>query len=473
MHPFSFFRAALLITLALGANLAHAGPDIQQWVAPTGARVNFVESHELPMIDIQVDFAAGSAHDPLGKSGVANFTHALLDAGTNELDEQAIADKYADLGIIVGGGVDDDRASLKLRTLSSAAERDAAVYLLASLLAQPTFPLDVLERERARSRAGLKEMLTKPGALAARAFNTAIYGAHPYGVNTDADSLSAITRDDLLAFHDRHYNARNASITLVGDLDRATAEHIVLVLTFGLPVGDEPAPLPEPTLPEAREEKIANPSAQAHILLGLPGIRRDDPDYFPLVVGNYVLGGGGFVSRLTHEVRERRGLAYSVSSHFEPRQVAGPFVIGLQTKGSQSGFALRLVRDTLAGFIADGPSDEELQAAKDNLVNGFGLRLDSNRKILDYVSMIGFYRLPADWLERYPRAVEAVTREAVQEAFARRLPQDHLVAVTAGGDGDPATVAETPAPDETAIETPAETEPETEAEPETETEAAQ
>jgi zinc protease len=258
-------------------------------------------------------------------------------------------------------------------------------------------------------------------------------------------------------------------VTLVGDLDRETAERIVLALTFDLPAAEPPPDprsnpgpvsslLPRPALPERREEKIANPSAQAHILVGLPGMSRDDPDYFPLLVGNYVLGGGGFVSRLTREVRERRGLAYSVYSSFEPRQVAGPFLIGLQTRGSQSGQALQLVHDHLTAFIAEGPTDGELQAAKDNLVNGFGLRLDSNRKILDYAAVIGFYRLPADWLERYPREVAAVTREAVRDAFARRILPAHLVTVIAGGDGDasppPAPEGDAPA-NSTSTESPA------------------
>jgi zinc protease len=444
------------LVLATGHVLAN--PTVQQWTAPTGARVQFVEIHDLPMIDIKIDFPAGSVHDPIAQSGVAAFTSALLDAGAGDLDEQAIADKSADLGIVLGGAIDADRAGLSLRTLSSAPERDAAVELAATLLARPNFPLAVLERERTRARASLKEMLTKPGPLAERAFNAAIYGAHPYGANADDATLGAITRDDLIAFHARHYGASNAVLTLVGDLDRESAERIAITLTFGLPSGATIEPLPRPEPPKGGEERIANPSAQAHILVGLPGISRDDPDYFPLLVGNHILGGGGFVSRLTREVRERRGLAYSVYSYFEPRQVAGPFKIGLQTKGSQSVLAIRLVRDILAAFIAEGPSEEELQAAKDNIINGFGLRLDSNHKILDYVAMIGFYRLPADWLDRYPLAVAAVTRESVREAYSRRVPLERLVTVIAGGDGDPATPS-TPlpetAPAATAEETPA------------------
>lgn len=427
---------ALLAGLIVLVAPVQAGPQIQQWTAPTGARVHFVESRALPLVDIQVDFAAGSAADPAGKAGLAGLTRSLLDAGAGDLDEQAISDRTADSGAQISGNADNDRISLSIRSLSSANEREAAIALGATLLAHPTFPPEVLDRERSRAIAGLREALTKPATLAARRFNEAIYAGHPYGSNTTPESLAAITRDDLVAFHRDHFAARHASVTIVGDVDRATAEQIAVRLTEDLPAGSDLAPTPEAILPTAQTLRIPHPSAQAHILIGQPGLAREDPDYFPLLVGNYVLGGGGFVSRLTHEVREKRGFAYSVYSYFSPQRVAGPFQIGLQTKGSQTMDALKVVNETLAAFIADGPTEKELQAAKDNLINGFGLRLDSNRKILDYVSMIGFYGLPPDWLDRYPLAVAAVTREQIRDAFARRIQPEHLITVIAGGDGD-------------------------------------
>ena len=369
---------ALAAGLLFFGNTALAGPDIQQWTASTGAHVQFVESRALPLVDIQIDFAAGSAVEPADKAGLAGLT----------------------------------------------------------LVSDPTFPAAVLDRERERAIAGLRESLTKPGTLAARSFNEVAYSGHPYGRNVTAESLATISRDDLVAFHRDHYAARYASVSIVGDVDRATAEEIAVRLTNRLPAGVDTAPLPAPVQPAAQTLRIAHPSAQAHIVIGQPGMAREDADYFPLLVGNYVLGGGGFVSRLTREVREKRGFAYSIYSYFAPQQVAGPFEIGLQTRGTQTTEALKVVNDTLNTFIAEGPTVAELQAAKDNLVNGFGLRLDSNRKILDYVAMIGFYQLPLDWLDRYPRAVAAVSREQVRDAFSRRIRPEHLVTIIAGGDGD-------------------------------------
>ena len=441
--------AAARVVFALAAfstvPAALAGPKIEHWTAPTGARVYFVESRALPLVDVQVSFAAGNALDPDGAAGVADLTRSLLDAGTLGLDEQQIAERIADTGARIGGGASVDMATLTLRTLSSEAEREAAVGLAARLLAKPTFPAKILERERTREIAALRDALTRPDTLATRRFHSAIYGNHPYGRLVTIESLQRIRREQLVAFHRAHYTARAATIAIVGDVGRADAERIATRLTGDLPAGSEVAPVPPPQLPARRTEQIDHPSAQAHILMGMPGLSRDDPDYFPLLVGNYVLGGGGFVSRLTKEVREKRGFAYSVSSQFQPLRVAGPFEIGLQTRGGQAEEARKLTQSVLDAFVAEGPTAEELQAAKDNMINGFGLRLDSNRKILDYVAVIGFYGLPLDWLDTYPKRVAAVTAESVRDAFSRRIRDENLVTVIAGGKGDGNGNGRTPA----------------------------
>lgn len=428
----SLLSSSLLIAVSLG--YAHAGPHIQHWSTANGTRVYYVESNALPLIDLRIDFAAGSAYDPADKAGLAGMTRGLLDTGTNGLDEQQISEQIADSGARFGGGTDNDRSSFTIRTLSSPAERDAAVALAARLLANPTFPPEILERERARSIAALREAMTRPGFLAEQRFNSAIYGDHPYGRDADTASLTAISRDDLLSFHQRFYTAGNATVTIVGDVNRSDAEAIARALTRDLPAGSPPPAFPQPVQPERRVEHIPNPSAQTHILAGMPGMSREDPDYYPLLVGNYILGGGGFVSRLTREIREKRGFAYSVYSYFAPYRVAGPFQISLQTRGDQADEAVKVVGQVLADFIATGPTEEELTAARNNLINGFGLRLDANSKILDYVAMIGFYGLPLDWLDTYTQHAAAVTAEQIRDAFARRIRPEHLVVVTAGGD---------------------------------------
>ena len=430
--------AALAVT-----PLAQAAPVIQHWQTAGGARVYFVESRALPIVDVQVDFSAGSAYDPAEKGGLASLTRGVLDLGAGELDENAIAGRLADLGAQLGGGADLDRASVSLRTLADETKREPALAILRSVLQAPRFAPEVIERERARRSAALKDALTRPDTLAARAFWAALYPEHPYGRQTTPDGLNALTRADVQAFYAAHYRAERATVTLVGDLSRAQAETIAASLVEGLPQGAAAgSSLAAPQGYAPGETRIAHPSAQAHVYLGLPAIRRGDPDFFPLIVGNYTLGSGGFVSRLMKEVREKRGYAYSVYSSFSPLAQPGPFQIVLQTKGAQADDALAVAREVLARFVAEGPSAAELKAAKQNLVGGFPLRLDSNRKILDNVALIGFYGLPLDYLDRYAANVERVSAADVKAAFARHVALDRLSTVVAGGE----TAAAAPKP---------------------------
>ena len=428
------FFFALLLSLPLSAQAALA---IQHWQTPQGARVIFVESHELPMLDISVDFPAGSARDPAGKAGLAHLTHGLLDQGAGGLSDTAIAHRLADVGAVLSGSLDRDRAGVTLRTLSSAAEKAAALEMLARVLQRPDFPQAVIKREKQRLIAAIREAEADPGTVASKAFYRALYGTHPYAHDEagDPDAIARLTRGDLQAFYRAHYSAPNAVISLVGDIPRAEAEAIAARLAAGLPKGAAVPPLPGPAPAAASATRIAHPSTQSHVLVGTVGVARNDPDYFPLYVGNYVLGGGGFDSRLMREVRDKRGYAYSAYSYFMPMAEAGPFQLGLQTKLEQTDDALKVAQATLRQFIADGPSEAELDQAKSNLTGGFPLRIDSNRKILDYLAVIGFYRLPLDYLDTWVAKVEAVDVAAVKQAFARRIDPDKLVTVVVGAAG--------------------------------------
>ncbi len=414
--------------------LAWAGVKIEHWTAPSGARVYFVETRVLPILDVQIDFAAGGIAVPATKAGLAGLTRGLLDAGAGDLDEEKIAGKLVDIGARLGGGADSDRASISLRTLVSKPERDAALDLVRAVLSAPTFPQAVLEREKARSIASIREAETRPDAIAAKRFAAAIYPGHPYGVMPTVESVSAITRDDLVAFHRARYGAKTAVVSIIGDVSRAEAEAIAQRLTEALPVGDAAVVPPVVQKPKRETIKLAHPAAQSHVHIGLPAIRRSDPDYFPLLVGNYSLGGGGFVSRLMQEVREKRGYAYSVYSYFAPRKLEGPFEIGLQTKREQVGDALKVVDQVLTEFIAKGPTAKELAAAKKNMIDGQALRMDSNAKLLGYLSAIGFYDLPLTYLDDFPAKIRAVTVEQVRAAFARHVKSENLITVVVAAD---------------------------------------
>ena len=410
-----------------------ATPQIQHWQAPSGARVYFVENHDLPMLDVAVDFAAGSSFDPAEKSGLAELTQGLLDLGAEGLSEDDIARSMADVGAQMGGRLDADRSGMSLRTLSSAAERDQALDILARVLQHPLFPEAVLTREKTRLIASLKEAETKPESIAGKAFGKAVFGDHPYGLTSTVASVEKIQRADLEAFYREHYSAKAAVVAIMGDVTRAEAETIAQQLTGQLPQGSEVARIPPVTMQiKASEQRIAHPATQSHILIGVPGMARNDPDYFPLYVGNYILGGGGFVSRLMNEVREKRGMAYNIYSYFVPTLQPGVFQIGLQTKKEQADEALQLVRATLREFIAKGPTAKELQAAKQNIIGGFPLRIDSNRKILEYLSVIGFYGLPLTYLDDFTAKVDKVTVAQIHDAFKRRVNPDAMATVIVG-----------------------------------------
>ncbi|BCK88293.1 hypothetical protein MIZ01_2096 [Sideroxyarcus emersonii] len=422
--------------LLCAASAALATPQIQHWQAPSGARVYFVEDHGLPMLDVAVSFPAGSGFDVAGKVGVASLTFGLLDLGAQDLNEDEIARKLADVGAQMGGQFDADRAGLTMRTLSSAAERDAALDILGRCLQQPLFPEPVLAREKARMIAALKEAETQPESIADKAFGKAVFGAHPYGWHTEVSDVEKIQRAELEGFYRDHYSAKHAVVALMGDISRAQAEAIAQRLTASLPAGDaDPNIAPVMIRIKPSEQRIPHPASQSHILIGTPGVARNDEDYFPLYVGNYILGGGGFVSRLMNEVREKRGMAYSVYSYFMPMQQPGAFQIGLQTKKEQADESLRLVRKTLRTFVDKGVTEKELRAAKQNIIGGFPLRIDNNKKILDYLSVIGFYGLPLTYLDDFTVKVNKVTARQIHDAFKRRIDPDALATVMVGVPG--------------------------------------
>lgn len=429
------FTPTLVLFVCLFGNVAYATPSIQHWQSVSGAKVLFVENHDIPMLDVAVSVPAGSSADSATKSGVAALTHHLLDLGSQGLSEDETARGLADLGAQLGGGFDQDRASISLRTLSRAAVREQALFIMAKVLQHPLYTPEILAREKARVVDGLKEAATKPENIADRAFQKAVYGTHPYAlpVSGEVATVEGVTVQDLQDFYHAHYNANRAVVAIMGDVTRAQAEAIAEQLTVDMPKADAPPMLPEVARHiTASEQRIAHPATQSHILLGVPGMSRSDPDYFPLYVGNYILGGGGFVSRLMNEVREKRGLAYSVYSYFMPLKQTGAFQIGLQTKKEQADEALLLVRKTLATFVANGPTEKELLAAKQNIVGGFPLRIDSNRKILEYLSVIGFYGLPLSYLDDFTKRIESVTVSQIRDAFQRHIDTNNMAIVIVG-----------------------------------------
>jgi len=407
-----------------------------------GAKAYLVQTKTLPMVDIEVSIDAGDRYDPIGKSGLADMTAALMNYGARgsegALNEAQIADEIADLGANIGLSVGGERATLRIRSLSRKDLRDRAVRLVAAMLSAPTYDPKIVEREKQRTITNLLEAETKPEYVLERRFKKSVYGDYPLAYSPSAKSIATVNAVDLKQFHKQFYRGDRMIVSIVGDVDRAQANEIVRTLLQKVPEAG-PAIAKIPGLPRSaveplaqREVQIPFDSQQAHIAMGMTAVTRSNPDYFPLLVGNYILGGGGFVSRLMAEVREKRGLAYSVSSYFAPGKDTGIFQAGLQTKNDQAALALEVMSSTIAKFIADGPTPSELVAAKSNLMNGYPLRIDNNRKLLDNVSSIAWNDLPLDTMDVWTKQVEAVSLEQVTDAFQKYLAMDRMQIVVLG-----------------------------------------
>ncbi len=440
MQSTTKFLAASALTLAC-ALPAWAALPIQKWQQASGAQVWLVESPSLPIVDVEIDFDAGDRRDPADKAGLASATASMTSKGIAAshgepaLDENQLGEAWADLGAGFDASAGGDRMSFALRSLTYPDLLPKALQLAARQLGEPSFPENVWQRERQRWVAAIREANTRPGTVASRAFNQAVFGTHPYGYDTTEESLAHIGVQDMRDFY-RVLQPCRAKVSVVGAVSRAQADQIATTLLSRLPAGSCQAlpVVPEVTpLAAAVERDIPFQAAQAQVFIGQPGYKRSDPDYFPLLVGNYILGGGGFASRLTEEVRQKRGLSYSVYSYFAPGMHAGAFQIGLQTRPDQAAQAVQVSRDVLRRFVAEGPTEAELKAAKDFLIGGFALRIDSNRKLLDNLANIAWYDLPLDYLDTWTKQVEKVTAPEIKAAFARKLQPDRMVTVVVGG----------------------------------------
>mgnify|MGYP001791702704 CR=1 FL=1 len=446
-------RVAVGIAALLYAASAFCAIPIQHWTQASGVAVYLVESQAIPMVDVQIDFDAGSRRDPPEQAGLAAVMAGMTAKGVRAipaaegsgviepaLDENALSEAWADLGAGFGASAGNDRLSFSLRSLTYSELLAKAAHLAARQMGEPSFPPDGWTRGRERLKAALREANTRPATLAARAFAQAVYGSHPYGYEMTEATLMRIDVADMKALHERMVLPCRAKVSIVGAVNRAQADALVSQLFSRLGAAASGAACPAlPVVPEiaplsaAVDIRIPFKSAQAHVLIGQPGYKRNDSDFFALTVGNYILGGGGFVSRLTAEVREKRGLTYSVYSYFAPGLHAGAFTLGLQTRADQAEQAIQVSREVLDRFVKDGPTAAELKAAKDNLVGGFALRIDSNRKLLDNVANIAWNGLPLDYLDTWTQQVARVTQADIKAAFARKLQPDRMVTVVVGG----------------------------------------
>lgn len=437
-------RCLLVWCIASLSSLAWAAAPIEHWSSPTGAQVYYSYAGNLPMVDIQMSWDAGSRRDPAGAAGTATAVAHMLEKGVladgqqPALDAYALADAWADLAAQSRISAGQDSWSVSLRSLSQADIVQAALALLARQLTQPSLTPEVWQVERSKMQATLAEAATQPAYLARRAFDAQLYGQHPYGVSPSSASLQAIEPDLMRHFLRQHITACQAKVSIVGAISRAQAEQWLADFLAQLPQDCPTLPaLPAVADAPAHQQHLVHPAAQTQILLGQIAIARQDSDFFPFLLGNHILGGGGFASLLMQRVREDHGLAYGVYSSFTPGRDRGAFEVVLQTRPDQAQRATELSLSVLEQFIQDGPTAAQLQAAKDNLIGSFPARMDSNAKLLGMVSNIAWNDLPLDYLETWTARIASVTAADIRRAFGR-LPAQQWVLVQLGPDAQAA-----------------------------------
>ncbi|MDA7842831.1 insulinase family protein [Methylophilaceae bacterium] len=429
-----FINRLVFLYILFFSSFASADLNIQNWKTLNGTQVYFVENHSLPVVDVNIMFSAGSVRDSKETNGVASMTNHLMFSGSAGLSEQELMNSFADIGAQVGSNFNRDQSSFSLRTLSE--EKSKAIQLFKVVLQKPNFDREILDREAKRYVANIAQAETMPEAIATKKFMKSIYGEHPYGLPSSGtiDSINRIKTANLKKFFKEFYVANQADIVIVGDVTKDEAEIIANDISNGLPVNKNIKVIPDVKQVKKQEIRISHPAKQAHLYYGTPIMKRNDPDFFPLYVGNHVLGGSGFGSRLTYEIREKKGLVYSVYSYFMPLFKKGPFEVALQTSKGQVDEAMGLIKTTIQNFIDKGPSESELQASKDNIIGGFALRFGSNQKIMNYVSMMAFYNYPFDYLKTYTKKINAVTVDQIKTAFKKRVDLNSFSTVIVGVD---------------------------------------
>ena len=429
--------------LVIFSQISQAAPKIENWKTSSGLRVYFVNVPELPMLDLSLSFAAGSAYDG-DKFGISGMTTSMLNKGAAGLNADQLAETFESVGANYSANAGRDTASINLRTLTLDEQMITALDNWLKVIEKPEFPEADFLRLKKQALIGLQSEKQNPGSIANKAFYKNLYPNHPYGQpqNGNEESIDALSVNDLKAFYKQYFVNKNGQIALVGAIDKqqavVIAERVSKALTAGdRGAGEKAAAIPEvKPLAAAKTIRIPYPSSQAHVFIGQPGNKRGDKDYFPLYLGNHELGGSGFTSRLMKEIRVKRGLSYSVYSYFIPMKENGPFMLGLQTKLSQTDEAIKVAMEVLDTFQKEGPSVENLKASKINISGGFPLRTASNSDILGYIDMIGMYDLPLNYLDTFTQVVNDTSRKQVIDAFQRRVNLDKLLTVIVGGEGD-------------------------------------
>ncbi len=409
--------------------------NIQHWKTSNGAKVFFVRASELPMLDVRVAFAAGSAYDD-NKFGLANMVNSMIGESSKAMDANQVATSFDSVGAQMDTDTGRDMAMVALRTLTQPQYLNKALETFIDVLVQPDFHnARVLQRVKNSIVAGIKVGEQTPTTIARNAFYKAVYVGTPYAhpVLGNVQQINATSAKQLQSFYSRYYVANNADVILVGDITKGQAEKIAEQVVGRLPKG-KPAAALDMVKPSGKPEiiHINYPSKSTTTIIGQVGITRNNKNYIPLIVGNSILGGSGLTSLLYQKVRVQRGLVYFIGSSFTPLQYRGPFSVILQTKAAKAANALGVVKNAMINYVKNGPTEKQLNVAKQNIIGKFPLGLASNKSIVSVLTAIAFYHRPLNYLDQFTGKVSKVTTSGIRNAFQKTLHPNNMVVVTVG-----------------------------------------
>lgn len=433
----------ILQSLKEPTNLQVNLPKIQHFVTKAGTPVMLVQTHNLPIVDISLRFNAGSARDSSIKKngyGLASLTASMLKQGSQQKNEDTIAENIEQLGIVLETSAYKDMFIVNLRSLSDSKYLSPAVALMQEIIATPTFPVENLERTKARYLLGLKKAQEDPDTIANNAFMKALYGEHPYASPTSGtlESIPTINQPDLQAFAQRYLVAQNASIAITGNISVQQAKNIANQLTSAIPKGSSAPKLPDAQpLKTGKTIHIPFDSTQTTIIMGQLGTKRSSDvqtlqQQTNFAIADEIIGGGNFQARLMSDIRKKRGLTYGIYSNMTPMQSQGSYVINFSTRNEKAEEAITATLNVINQALQQGVTENELNLTKDSLINSFPLGLASNTGINNTLGMLNFYQLPDSYLTHYIQRIQQTNLDEVNKSYRQQIDPSKFLIVTVG-----------------------------------------
>ena len=419
-------------------NITQANIEISEYETSNGIKVLYSKSENIPMIDIKITFDAGSNRDGNLK-GLSMLTHNLLDEGTTKLSAEEIASSFESTGAVFNTSVNKDKSSISLRSLADKKYLGPSLKTFLNILSDSTFPQKELSLQKDRTVSTIIEDESDPSDISMNLFFKEIYKNYAYGYPSIGEKsiIKNISRKDIVNFYKNNLNQKTAKIAIVSSLSKKDVEALSEKISKSLERKDILVYKNTIQLKKDNKEKYIYKkfnSEQAHIYIGGLAIKRGAKNHLPLYVGNYIFGGSGFSARLMQELRVKRGYTYGVYSYIYPMKNIGPFVIGIETKSEQAQISVELIHNMLQEFIENGPTNEEIKHAKEAIINGFPLRVDSNSDILNYLSMINYYDLPMDYLAKFTENISKITKKDIISAFKEEIDYKNLTTLVVGNE---------------------------------------